>query len=227
MAGGEGLRLRPFTYVMPKPLLPVGDISPIEYSVRYLKSIGFREILVSTNYLKEKFQICLEYIDKYDINIRLIDENMKLGTAGSLDLMRTWLDEPFVVLNGDLLAQPPYRAMYSAMEEGDADIVIGIKKHVTQIPYGVIQFNESNTLYGIEEKPNLTHWINAGIYILHPRVLKHIETGAYLDMPSLIEKTEQAGKVLVHDIGENWLDIGKVEDYENADRVLHSWQAFD
>jgi len=224
MAGGEGLRLRPFTYVVPKPLLPVGDISPIEYSVRYLKSIGFKEILISTNYLKEKFQICMEYVNKYDIDIRLIEEQVKLGTAGSLDLMRSRLDEPFALLNGDLLAQPRYDDMLSILRGCDADIVIGIKKYTTQVPYGVIQFNESNELCSIVEKPTMTHWISAGIYVLHPRVLNNVESQTYLDMPALIEKTKRDGKVLTFDIGDKWLDIGKVEDYENADRVLRSWE---
>ena len=227
MAGGEGLRLRPFTYVLPKPLLPVGDISPLEYSIRYLKNTGFREILVSTNYLKEKFQVCVEYEQKYNIDIRQIDERIKMGTAGSLDLMRQYLDEPFAVLNGDLLAHPPYIPMFQSLEECDADIVIGIKKHITQIPYGTIRFNQDKDLCEITEKPILEHWINAGIYVLHPRVLDFVETETYLDMPSLIDKIKERGQVRVHDIGDNWLDIGKVEDYEKADRILQTWDSTD
>ena len=223
MAGGEGMRLRPFTYVLPKPLLPVGDISPIEYSIRYLKNNGFKEIIISTNYLKEKFNICYKFAEEYGIKLHLIDEDVKLGTAGSLDLMREYLTEPFVVLNGDLLAQPPYKAMFQTMNDGNADILIGVKKHFTQIPYGTITFDAENNLLEIYEKPKIEHWINSGIYLLDPRVLNYIEHQTYLDMPSLIERVESNGKVKVHDIGENWLDIGKVEDYESASLVLHSW----
>ncbi len=109
MAGGKGLRLRPFTYVAPKPLLGVNGINSIEFSIKNLKKNGVEDLFISINYLKEKFEVCKKYEKKYQVNITLIEEQKQMGTVGSLMLMRDHLNEEFIMINGDLFADVNYR----------------------------------------------------------------------------------------------------------------------
>jgi len=224
MAGGKGKRLRPFTYIKPKPLLPVGSINPIEYLIRDIKNSGFDEILMSVNYLKNEFNVCIEYSKKYDIQITLIEETKELGTVGSLSLMKEDLDKPFLMINGDLFVEPPYKQMHLALKNNKADMVIGITQKSSVSPYGVVSFDKNNRLLKIVEKPIIKDWINSGVYILHPRALKSLNN-KYMDIHNFIDKIIQNnGTIITYDIGNKWLDIGNIDDYEKAIILLESWK---
>lgn len=223
MAGGRGKRLRPFTYVEPKPLLPVGNINSIEYLIGHLKISGFDEIFISINYLKEKFSVCHEYSKKYDVHIKLIEETHDLGTVGSLSLMNNYLDEPFSLINGDLFTQPPYKQMLMKFKNENADMMIGMTAHETISPYGIVKFDENNRLLKIDEKPKRKEWINSGVYFLNPKTLKFLNN-QYMDIHNFIEIIIQNnGSIITFDIGEKWLDIGCIDDYEKASKQIEDW----
>ena len=224
MAGGKGVRLRPFTYVEPKPLLTVGSINPIEYSIKYLKKCGIDEIFISINYLKEKFEICHQYSKKHGIKITLIEEPKQMGTVGSISLMKNYLNDPFLLLNGDLFTQPPYKIMLDKFKKSNADILIGMKEEITNSPYGVMDFDKNNRVSKIIEKPARSEWINAGVYLINQKIINLIDK-EYMDTPDLIKKVIASnGIVISFDIGPKWLDIGCLDDYENANSVLNEWE---
>ena len=223
MAGGKGERLRPFTYVSPKPLLPVNETNSIEYSIRNLKDNGFDDFIISINYLKEKFSICKEYEEKYKINISFIEEENRMGTAGSLKLMKDQLDEAFLLLNGDLFTKIDYRRMYENFTNSDCDCLIGIKKQENKSPYGVVDFDVNFDVKDIQEKPTSYEWINAGVYMFKSESIDFIKN-TYTDVTDLITLLRNKNKrVKVFDIGDKWIDIGKIEDYKNAEIMLKNW----
>lgn len=225
MAGGEGVRLRPFTYMLPKPFLPVGDSTVFEHIIQNLKNCGFDDICISVNYQAKQFRKCLEYREKYGVKIQLSRERKKLGTAGALFNLKRRLKESFCLINGDLLTRTRLDRMHAFHERRNADITMGIKKHDVVIPYAVIQKNALQRLARIKEKPSYRYHINAGIYMLNPRVLRLLRRERRLDMPALIELVRRSsGKVFVYDIGEYWLDIGHLTDYENALDVIQTWK---
>lgn len=224
MAGGEGVRLRPFTYVIPKPLLPVGEVTVLEHTIRELARNGIANVFISTNYHARQFQQCVPYGEKYGVKLCLFKESQKLGTAGALYLIKDSLDDPFCVLNGDLIFKVDIAGMFRMHREKNADITIGIKKHNLTIPYAIIERGQNGDLLDISEKPTYTYFINAGIYVLSPSVLASLSTEAYLDMPTLIDLTRgSGGKVLVYDIGDRWLDMGQISDYERAIDLIEQW----
>ncbi len=224
MAGGKGERLRPFTYVVPKPLLPVYETNAIENSISMLSRHGFQEFLISVNYLKNKFDICLEYEKKFDINIKLVEEPKRMGTAGSLRYMRKDLEEPFLLQNGDLFADVDYTKMYNKFLEHQCDFLIGIKKIEVQSLYGVIDVNNDFSVKQVLEKPTTTQWINSGIYILKPDLIEMIRD-EYTDITDLMsELLNQKRSIYTFDIGDRWIDIGKIEDYKKVENIIKTWK---
>ncbi|MAS50322.1 MAG: hypothetical protein CL712_00075 [Chloroflexi bacterium] len=223
MAGGLGQRLRPFTYVTPKPLLPVNNMCSIEFLIKELKNYNVEEVFISVNYLKEKFDVCYSYEKKYGVKITLIEEEERMGTVGSLSLMKNFLDDNFIVLNGDLFTSINYKKMLNKFNKTAADAMICVKKEATTSPYGVVSYDENDQLIAITEKPTYFDWINAGIYLFSPGIISHIKK-EYFDMPDLLRTLKKENKkIIIFDIGEKWLDIGKVEDYEEASTIINNW----
>ena len=224
MAGGRGERLRPFTYVVPKPLLPVYKTNAIENSIHNLSKHGFEEFIISVNYLKNKFDICYEYEKKFDVKIKLVEEPKRMGTAGSLRYMRDELKEPFLLQNGDLFADVNYTKMHKKFIEHDCDCLLGMKKIEFQSLYGILDIDEKFSLKQVIEKPTNTEWINSGIYILKPELIEMIED-KYTDITDLIsELLNQRKSVFVFDIGDRWIDIGKIEDYKKVENIIKTWK---
>lgn len=225
MAGGEGLRLRPFTYIIPKPLLPLGDSTILDHTVRCLIKNGFDEIFISVNYRSKRFDKWMSDGEKYNADIKLIKENKKLGTAGSLYLMRDFLTNDFCMLNGDLIIKVALDEMYRFHKQNNADITIGVKMHSLTIPYAIINKSEGGTLLDIEEKPTYNYSINSGIYILSPSVFNIMTHEQHKDMPELIDNVKKkGGGIFVYDIGACWLDMGQFSDYEKAVDIIDQWK---
>ncbi|MCG6552785.1 MAG: NTP transferase domain-containing protein [Candidatus Magnetominusculus sp. LBB02] len=226
MAGGEGVRLRPYTFILPKPLLPVGDTTVLDHIIDCLRTTGFSEVYVSVNYKSREFEDWLESRKADGITVTLYKEPRKLGTAGSLGLIREQLNQPFCVVNGDLIMNVPLDKMYERHLQTRADITIGIKGYQFTIPYAVVNKDKDGMLESIVEKPSYDYFINAGIYILSQSVFQHIPQGEPLDMPSLIDALKRAGgRICVYDIGQRWLDIGRISDYEKAVELINQWKA--
>jgi dTDP-glucose pyrophosphorylase/CBS domain-containing protein len=215
MAGGFGTRLRPLTEDLPKPMLPVGDRPLMELLIEQLRQAGIQRVNVATHYMAEK--IIEHFGDGRDFGVELnyVTESRPLGTAGALGLMQA-PQEPLLVINGDILTHMDFRAMLAYHQEHEADLTVGVRKYDLNVPYGVVE-SDGAFVQGLVEKPLLSFFVNAGIYLLEPAVHHYIPNDQRLDMTDLIQLLLNAGRPVVSfPILEYWLDIGHHADYTQA-----------
>jgi dTDP-glucose pyrophosphorylase/predicted transcriptional regulator len=215
MAGGYGKRLLPLTEQVPKPMLPVGDRPLLERTIEQLRRSGVREVNLTTHYLPES--IIQHFGDGKAFGVRLnyLKEDQPLGTAGGLKLVKK-TSGPFLVMNGDILTGVPFHEMVAYHRRKNADITVGVRKYEVQVPFGVVEC-EDVRIINLREKPIMNFFINAGIYLLEPSVCDYIPERQRFDMTDLIQKLLDAGRVVVSfPIMEYWLDMGRHEDYMQA-----------
>ena len=216
MAGGLGKRLRPLTEDLPKPMLPVGGRPLLELIIRSLVEQGFRRITVSINYLGHIIQQHFGDGSTYGAEIDYIEETTRMGTAGALSLLPEWPSEPFVVMNGDLLTSVRFSSLLDFHNETDAFATMCAREYDVEIPYGVIKADGSR-LVELEEKPIRSHFVNAGIYVLDPKILDYVHRDSPMDMPDLFARIMSAGhEASVFPIREYWKDIGHPDDLDQA-----------
>lgn len=216
MAGGLGTRLRPLTQDTPKPMLKVGNKPILETIIKNFANHGFVNITISLNY---KGDIIKEYFkdgSDFGVNINYIEENTRLGTAGALSLLKNTPNEPFFVMNADLLTDVNYSHLLDFHSYSNANATMCVREYDYQIPYGVVETNEDN-ITSIVEKPIKKFFVNAGIYVLSPNIFEFIPKDEFFDMPTLFNiLIEKQKKVLSFPIHEYWLDIGRMSDFEQA-----------
>jgi len=216
MAGGEGKRLRPLTHDCPKPMLQVAGTPLLEIILKQCLDAGFEHFYFAVNYLKEQIQSHFQDGSVWGTCIQYLEEDKPLGTAGALSLLPHRPDHPFLVLNGDVLTRVDYSHLLRFHTDHQSTATLCVRQHSTQIPYGVVRMNDVKVV-ALEEKPVLTHYVNAGIYLLNPDVLDLVPKDEFLDMPQLLETAAQQGKsVSAFPIHEYWLDIGRPETLERA-----------
>lgn len=217
LSGGLGMRLRPFTEVIPKPLLPVGEKAITEIQIERLKQFGFSDVFLATNYKSDYLENFLGDGSRYGVKLAISKEDKPLGTAGPIKLLKRKLkDAPFLVMNGDILSLVDFDVMYRAAEANDALLTVGIKKIVTPYEFGNIYF-DGDRVTRIEEKPDIITYALAGIYVMKPDIMKWIPDNEYFGMDTLIKRLlEQGSPVCKYEIEEYWLDIGRTGDYEKA-----------
>ena len=216
LAGGLGTRLKPFTEVIPKPLLPIGEKAILEVQIDLLKSHGFDEIFLATNYKSEYIEKFFGDGTRYGVRLKISKEDQPLGTAGPLKLIKELLNEPFVVMNGDILCRADFSKLFDFAVTKDALLTITVKKFVTPYAFGNIHF-KGDYVKDIEEKPDIVTYALAGIYVMRPEVLDLIPGNSYYGMDSLIKSMLSLKyPVAKYELVEYWLDIGRVEDYEKA-----------
>jgi NDP-mannose synthase len=219
LAGGMGTRLRPYTVVLPKPLVPIGDRPVLEIIIRQLHRDGFRRITIVTGYLAELIEAFFRDGSAYDVEIDYFREHEPLGTVGALALI-DGLDEDFLVMNGDTLTDLSYRAVLDDhLASGAAATIATIRREV-KIDLGVLRFSDSedrDRLTGYDEKPVIEYDASMGVYCFSPRVLPKIEPNVRLDFPDLVLRLVGDGEtVRAWRSSDYWLDIGRHEDYEAA-----------
>ncbi len=217
LAGGLGTRLKPFTDIIPKPLLPFGDKSLLEIQIELLREHGFNDIYLAVNYKADYIQSFLGSGEKLNVNLTYSVEAIPLGTCGPVKLLENKLSEPFLLINGDILTKADFSSIYkTACTYTDSPLTIVTKIITTPFRFGNI---ESNGIYitNVDEKPDFNFEIVAGIYIMKPEIFSLIPENTYFGIDSLIklmlEKNIPITKSLLRDY---WLDIGVVEDYEKA-----------
>jgi NDP-sugar pyrophosphorylase family protein len=216
MAGGLGSRLLPLTEEIPKPLLKVGDKPILETIIRHLKSYGFSEFIISLNYLSDKIKEYFGDGSALGVNIQYIEEKTRMGTAGALSLIRSPLEHPLIVMNGDLLTTINFNSFLSFHEANQFNLTIGARNYSYQIPYGILELSQNRVL-DVIEKPIYRYFVNGGIYLLAPEVLTRIPKETHFDMTDLIRDIIKAGeKVGCFPITEYWLDIGMHHDFNQA-----------
>lgn len=216
MVGGLGTRLRPLTEHTPKPMLKVGNKPILETIILNFKKHGFTNVILSVSY---KSEIIEEYFgdgSSFGVNIEYIHEDKRMGTAGALSLIRDKLNEPFFVMNGDLLTNINFENMMNYHLSNKSIATMGVREYDFQVPYGVVNIEKENII-SIEEKPVHKFFVSGGIYALDSKVLEFIPDDMFYDMPTLFEKMiEKSFKTISFPIHEYWLDIGRIEEYEKA-----------
>lgn len=218
LSGGLGTRLKPFTDAIPKPLLPVGEKAVLEIQIERLRSFGFERVVLATNYKADYIEKFLGDGSDYGVELVYSKEREALGTAGPLSLCRDMLTSPFLVMNGDILSLVDYGEMYDWACSAGAKLTVGIKKMTMPFSFGNIFF-DGDRVTGIEEKPDLTTYALAGIYVMTPDILSYIPEQTYYGMDTLINDMLESGDtILKYEIEAYWLDIGRVDDYEKAQR---------
>jgi NDP-sugar pyrophosphorylase family protein len=224
LAGGLGTRLKPFTEVIPKPLLPIGEKAIIEVQIENLKKHGFDEIIVATNYRSKYVESYLGDGSQYGVRLKFSLEEKQLGTVGPLSLLEEELNEPFLLMNGDILTKANFKEIYDfSLEFEYSNLTVVTKEIITPFRFGSVE-TEGDYLINVAEKPELHINILAGIYILKPSIFTHIPRGKRYDMNILIEKLLKTGeKVTVYQLKEYWLDICRYDDYEKAQKDINQF----
>ncbi len=223
MAGGKGMRLRPLTEKLPKPLLKVGDKPIIEHNIDRLISFGINKINITVNYLGDLLESEIGSGEDKGIEIGYIDEGEEpLGTIGSVSLIERIDSTDVLIMNSDLLTNIDYEKMYKKYKSSDADMIVATIPYEVKIPYAVMITDEEKVL-SFEEKPTYTYYSNAGIYIINKKHFSLIPKGENYNATDLMEDLiKQGKKVAYFPIVNYWLDIGKHEDYSKAQKDINS-----
>lgn len=216
LAGGLGTRLRPLTEDTPKPLLPVGPRSLLETLIEQVASYGFRDFYLAVGYRAEQVERHLGDGSHLQVRIRYLRESEPLGTAGPIRLLSDELSRPFLVVNGDLLTKANFGHLMAFHAAEKHDVTLGVTPYTHRVPFGVVEVSKG-TVVALEEKPEQTWLVSAGMYVLEPGVAALVPPQGRFDMPALIRAVlaggGRAGAFPVH---EYWLDVGAPEEYQRA-----------
>ena len=220
LAGGRGTRLAPYTSVLPKPLMPIGDKSILEVVVGQLEEAGIVDIQFCVGYLAHLVQAVFDSRKNGHVKITYVREQEALGTAAPLQLVKG-LDSTFIAMNGDVLTTLDYRDLVKYHREQGNLLTIATHKRSISIDYGMIHLDVTSRVRGFEEKPKIVSPVSMGIYVLEPEALDYIPKGEYFDFPDLVQallaEEERVGAYLYDGL---WFDIGRQEDYE---RAVEAW----
>ncbi len=215
MAGGLGKRLAPLTDDCPKPMLKIGNKPLLETLLDGISLQGFQNVYISVNYKAEVIKNFIQDGSLWNLNITYIEEDKPLGTAGSLGLLSSEITKNTIVINGDLLTKINYKSLLDFHEQNDSKFTLGVREYAYTVPYGVVEIDDTKAKK-IIEKPNIKHFVNAGIYVICPDVIQKIPKNKFLNMTDLMKPILDKGLVYSYPIYEYWVDIGKIEDYERA-----------
>jgi len=216
MAGGKGTRLYPYTKILPKPLIPIGDIPIIERIINNFTECGCNDFFLTVNHKKGMIKSYFNELN-HDYSIQYIEEDKPLGTGGSLSLLCGTISETFFVSNCDVLIYADYTDILDFHNEQKNKMTVVASLRKTVIPYGVIELGDNGAMKNSVEKPIYSHLINTGMYIIEPGLLEIIPKDTFYDLPNLAEKCIEIGeKVGVYPVGQkSWLDMGQIEEMEN------------
>jgi NDP-mannose synthase len=222
LAGGRGTRLAPYTSILPKPLMPIGEQSILEVVVEQLEQAGIVDIQFCVGYLAHLVQAVFDNRVNGHVKITYVREQEALGTAAPLRLVEG-LDNTFIVMNGDVLSTLDYLELVKYHRAQGNVLTIATHKRSIKIDYGMMHLDVMSRVRGFDEKPEIVSPVSMGIYVMEPAVLDHIPSGQYFDFPdlvrSLLAADERVGAYLHDGL---WFDIGRQEDYE---RAVEAWQA--
>jgi len=221
MAGGLGTRLMPLTKDTPKPLLPINGKPILERILEKLIEQGFHNFYISINYLGDKIRDYFGDGSRWEVNIKYIEEDKRLGTAGALYKLRDEIDKSFLVMNGDIITDFSFRELldYHLEEQNFATMSVYEKNY--RIPFGVVEFNSKREIISLVEKPLNKYYINMGIYALEPKALEYIPKDSFFDMPTLFQNLVDMGKRCgVYIFDGIWNDVGHLEDYNQVNFLM-------
>ena len=221
LAGGQGRRLAPYTSVLPKPLMPIGNRAVLEIVVQQLVSYGITDITFSVGYLSHLIRAIFDSRTDRNVNISYVQEEIPLGTAAPVRLVEG-LDDSFILMNGDVLTTLDYRDLLRRHRETGNVLTVATVRRTMKLDYGVVRVeNEVDRVHAWEEKPEIVSLVSMGIYAVEPRAIDFIPEGEYFDFPDLVQAllaAEQPVGAYLYD--GLWFDIGRRDDYEQA---VASW----
>ena len=218
MAGGAGTRLGELTKTTPKPLLPVGGRPILEHILEKLEAAHVNALYISILYLGHLIE---DYIKQRrgDVPVKLLIESDPLGTAGALALLPERLTQPILVINGDILTNTNLEALDAFHRKHSYDATIAVAQYPVQIPFGVVKHDQDGNFLEVEEKPEMTHFVAAGIYYLSPEIVNLVTPGTPVDMPTLLDQARHIGlRVGLFPILEYWTDVGAPHDLDTANQ---------
>jgi NDP-sugar pyrophosphorylase family protein len=216
LCGGRGTRLAPYTSVLPKPLLPVGERAILEIALERLRNAGFTEIALSVGYLAHLIRAVVDSAPLHGLSIEYVHENEPMGTAAPLRLV-AGLDETFLVMNGDVLTTLSFANLVDFHTSHGWQLTIAAHERKTRLDYGVIDVDDAGYLRGFSEKPEVTSMVSMGVYVMEPEVLELIPVNEPFDFPDLVHALTRDGRdVGVYRYSGYWRDLGRHEDYEAA-----------
>ena len=221
LAGGLGTRLKPYTTVFPKPLMPIGESPILEIIIKQLKAKGFNEITLAVGHLSELIMAFFNNGSKYGLKIEYSKEEKKLGTAGGLGLLKNKLEDDFLVMNGDVLTGLDFSEFLEFHKKTGSIATIALNRRHVDIDFGVVELDENRTLIGYIEKPKIDYLVSMGVYAFNERILEFIPSHEYLDIPDLMKRLLSEGEKVngfIHD--GYWLDIGRPDDYIKANEDI-------
>ena len=216
MAGGRGTRLAPYTHILPKPLLPIGDMPILEVMLRQMKRAGIRDVTLTVGHLAQLLRTFFADGSQWDMNISYSYEAEPLGTAGPLSLVKD-LGSTFLVTNGDVLTTLDLQQLLKFHRSQGGIATIAVHSRQVKIDLGVVQMDEAHRIHGYIEKPIYNYTVSMGIYVFEPAVMKYISFNQYLDFPDLVLKMIAAGeKISSYVFDGYWMDLGRPDDYAQA-----------
>lgn len=218
LAGGQGTRMRPFTYEMPKPMIPVQGKPLVQHIIELIRKYEVRDIILSTGYMGDKLKEYFGNGSKFGVNITYIEEKEEMGTAGALNLMKDVLNGPFLMFNGDVLARIDLYDMIMFHREHKALATIALTPVKDPSRFGVARLRGNRILEFIEKpKGNVrSKLINAGVYVLEPKVLDYIPPGKAMMEKDVFPRLAKEGALFGYPFDGQWFDTGTHEAYENA-----------
>ncbi|UTZ36296.1 NTP transferase domain-containing protein [Vibrio campbellii] len=221
MAGGLGSRLGELTKDTPKPMLHVGDKPMLQHLIEQFREQGFRKFILCLNYKKEKIQDFFKNGEEFSVDIEYITESKRMGTAGALSLINKGLNEPFIVVNADVLTNMKFGDFLDFHQQSTALASMVVRRYEQIIPFGVVNSSKGGNILNIEEKPSVSFEVNAGIYALDPIILNEIPKNEFFDMPSLFKKLiENKLTCSSYKVNDYWIDIGRKEELEKANEDI-------
>ena len=221
MAGGKGTRLYPYTKILPKPLIPIGDIPIAERIINQFYSFGCNDFYLIVNHKKNMIKSYFNDIAK-EYNVYYKDEDIPLGTGGGLSLLKGNLNTPFILTNCDILIKEDIGKIYKHHKDNQNIITMVCSLKKFKIPYGVVEINKDGNIETMTEKPELTFFTNTGCYIVNPEVIEAIDENTDISFPDIALKYKSQGKnVGIYPISENsWLDMGQIEEMKKMEKIL-------
>jgi dTDP-glucose pyrophosphorylase len=221
MAGGLGTRLYPYTKILPKPLIPIGEIPIVEHIINRFNKYGSDQFHLIVNHKKNMIKAYFNEINK-GYQVGYVDEDRPLGTGGGLSLLKGKINSTFILTNCDILIEEDYEKIYNYHKNERNLITMVCSLKNVKIPYGVIEINESGEIDEMREKPEFSFFTNTGMYIVEPRVIEELQDNQTIGFPDIIEKYKEMGKKIgVFPISENsWLDMGQLDEMEKMRRRL-------
>ncbi len=220
LAGGKGSRLRPYTKVLPKPLVPLGDFPIAEVIIRQLKYYGLTSIVISTGHLAELIEAYFGDGRRWGVEIKYVREDKPLGTAGALKLIKQLADD-FIVINGDTLTDINFKKLIASHKSKKARATIVVKERVVKTDFGVIEYDKKGVFLNYTEKPEHRSFVSTGINVFNKESQKYIKVMESIGMPELMLRLKSSGQlVCCHRTKDIWLDLGRADDLEKAQGVF-------